>query len=169
MKLIFPEEKYLDSYDEARRENCAHGFTSFRFLNTPKEEILQIVSDSRDGRNLKPGYVKTTHLWLVDGDELIGEVSIRHELTDALRRHSGNIGYWIRPSYWGKGLGTLALLQALDYVRATLPLSRVLITCNDENIASARVIEKNGGVLQDKIINQLGPQRVLTRRYWIEL
>ena len=50
-----------------------------------------------------------------------------------------------------------------------LGLERVLITCDDDNAASARVIEKNSGKLQDIIENGVSDDKVITRRYWIEL
>lgn len=61
------------------------------------------------------------------------------------------------------------LSKAIAYAKDALGLSRVLITCDDDNYGSARVIEKNGGVLQDKITNKIDGVDVITRRYWIEL
>ena len=65
--------------------------------------------------------------------------------------------------------GSYMLAQGLEYARRNLPLKRVLLTCNDDNMASARVIEKNGGILQDKIENVTNERKWITRRYWIEL
>jgi predicted acetyltransferase len=45
----------------------------------------------------------------------------------------------------------------------------VLITCDDDNIASIKVIEHNGGVLEDRVTNRLERGIVTTRRYWIEI
>ena len=72
-----------------------------------------------------------------------------------------HIGYVIRSSEWGKGYGTYMLKLALDKARA-MGLEKVLITCSENNIASARVMEKNGCVLEDKVQTEAG----LTRRYW---
>lgn len=105
----------------------------------------------------------------MDGDKFIGEVSIRHELTDALLRYGGNIGYGIRYSEWNKGIGTTMLSMALKYAKERLGLNRVLITCDDDNIGSARVIEKNRGILQDKIPNTIDGRDIITRRYWIDI
>jgi predicted acetyltransferase len=79
-------------------------------------------------------------------------------------RVGGHIGYGIRPSARGRGLATWALRSALPHA-SELRLEKVLITCNDTNLASARVIEKAGGVLEDVRHTELG----LTRRYWITL
>ena len=107
------------------------------------------------------------YLWLVDGEEFVGEISIRHRLTDALTRFGGHIGYGIRYSQWNKGRGTEMLSKALLYAKDVIGLDRVLLTCGDDNLGSARVIEKNGGMLQDKIINIINDKERLTRRYWI--
>ena len=123
----------------------------------------------RRGEDLPEGYVPATTLWLVDGDKFIGRVNIRHWLVPHLENFGGHIGYMIRPSEQGKGYGRMQLAMALDWVRANLDLDRVLITCSDDNIRSARVIEANGGVLENKVENFEFGKTLLTRRYWIEL
>ena len=94
-------------------------------------------------------------------DYFIGEVHIRHRLNDALRQIGGHIGYAVRYGEWGKGYATqmlrLAMLEA-----GKLGISRVLVTCNDTNLASARVMEKNGLVMEDKV----EVDGVISRRYW---
>jgi predicted acetyltransferase len=101
--------------------------------------------------------------WRITGDgACLGAITLRHELSDFLLRAGGHIGYGIRPSARGRGPATWALQPVL--VRApALGLRKVLVTCGDSNLASARVIEKAGGVLQDVRETELG----LTRRYWI--
>jgi predicted acetyltransferase len=83
-----------------------------------------------------------------------------------LERNGGHIDYGIRPKERNKGFGTLILKLTLEKARQ-IGLKRVLLTCDDDNLASARVIEKNGGILQDKILNE--GHKVPTRRYWIDL
>ncbi len=167
MKLIYPNEQYLISYMGAIEEYRAHGLDAANFLGG--DNLFERIKNLKDGVNLPKGYVAATYLWLVDDDGFIGEISIRHALTDALMRFGGNIGYAVRYSRWNCGFATSMLAMTLEYARDTVGLSRALVTCNDENIASARVIEKNGGVLQDKIENTIGGKRITTRRYWIEL
>lgn len=89
---------------------------------------------------------------------------MRHRLTEALRRYAGHIGYGVRASEQGKGYGTLMLKLALERARE-LGIKQVLITCDDDNMASARVIEKNGLALQDRIVNEVDGKQVVTRRY----
>jgi predicted acetyltransferase len=105
-------------------------------------------------------------LWLSDGTEFLGTFNIRYRLSPALRRRGGHIGYAIRPARRGQGLATFGLRLALDHVRAA-GFGRVLLTCADTNLASAQVIERNGGRLDGVLPD---PEHGgAFRRYWIEL
>ncbi|WP_345750971.1 GNAT family N-acetyltransferase [Microbacterium rhizophilus] len=112
----------------------------------------------------RAGLVTDTYRWIVEGDEYLGSISFRHELTDYLRNFGGHIGYGIRPSARRRGLATWALARTLDLARER-GYPRVLVVCHDHNAASARTIEKNGGVLED--IRRNGDD--VLRRYWIDL
>ena len=169
MELVKPSIQYYQSYIEAIKEYKQNSIDTYDFLDVDKYDIFERMENLHTGKNLPDGYVKATYFWLVDDDEFIGEISVRHSLTDSLLRYGGNIGYGIRYSQWNKGLGTIMLSKALDYARDVLGLSKVLITCNDNNYGSARVIEKNGGKLQDKIKNIIDGVEILSRRYWIEI
>jgi predicted acetyltransferase len=110
------------------------------------------------------GRVPATYWWIAEGDTYLGAITLRHALNDFLLRAAGNIGYGIRPSARGRGLATWALGAVLPEARA-IGLDRVLVTCEDSNVASARTIENCGGVLEDIRDTELGR----TRRYWIAL
>lgn len=169
MKLIFPSKKYLSSYLEALKEYADNKVDTYRFFDAANCDIFKKFDDYKMGNNLPKGYVKATYFWLVDKRDFVGEISIRHELTPDLLRFGGNIGYGVRFSKWNLGYGALMLKMALSYAKREIGLDKVLITCNDDNLASARVIEKNGGILQDKIFNSLPDGDRITRRYWIDL
>lgn len=169
MKLTTPSEIYYKSYIRAAEEYRRHNVSAYRFLDAGSYDIFEQIENFRTGNHLPEGWVKATYLWLTEGNEFIGEVSIRHSLTDALLRFGGNIGYGISVSQWNQGYGTIMLSEALVYAKEVIGLKRVLITCNDDNFGSARVIEKNGGLLQDKIKNTINGADRITRRYWIDL
>ncbi len=85
--------------------------------------------------------------WLVDGTRFIGSVSIRARVgSRILARFGGHLGYGVRPSLRGRGYATRQLGLALDVCRG-MGLGVVRISCGEDNLASQRVIEKNGGVL----------------------
>jgi predicted acetyltransferase len=93
-----------------------------------------------------------------------GRVSIRHELNEFLTNFGGHIGYGVRPAYRRRGYASEILTQALIIARAE-GIDRVLITCDQQNTASAKIIEAHGGVLEDVRPDPAGPPK---RRYWIE-
>lgn len=166
MELIRPNALYLPSYCEAYNENDDRNPESiFRSPDT----VIQESRDYEKGINMKPGYVKATTFWLIENNEFIGEINIRHELVDHLLNYGGHIGYKIRYSKRRQGYGTKMLSMALPYCREILKLKKVLITCDDENIGSAKVIEKNGGVLENVVTNDADRGLIKTRRYWIVL
>lgn len=161
--LAEPSEKYLVSYRSAFDEYAAQGVSTYGMTDPRAMDIFEKYDNYRHARNLRPGRVGSDYYWLVDDETayFIGEVCIRHQLNDALRLRGGHIGYVVRCGEWGKGYGTLMLKLALEKAKAR-GLSEVLITCNDTNIASARVMEKNGCVLAD----QVEVEGQLNRRYW---
>ena len=169
-RLIEPSAEYLDSYIEAFDENAAAGITAHRFRDARRQDVLAYFDAYAHERDLPPNRVGAHFYWLVDEahGRFIGEISVRHRLTEALERYAGHIGYGVRASEQGKGYGTLMLKLALDRARE-LGIKQVLITCDDDNMASARVMEKNGLVLADTIENEVDGKRVLTRRYRREL
>lgn len=164
--LLEPCGEYLASYLEARGEALEHGMTAEGFSSAPADELLRRYDDLRQGRGLPPGWVAADYYWLVDVDKrrFIGEIGIRHSLTEALERYGGHIGYAVRPSEWNKGCGSLMLGLALEKAKA-LGLSEILITCDDDNAASAKVMEHNGFTLRDKVQNQIDGRSITTRRY----
>jgi predicted acetyltransferase len=122
------------------------------------------------GHELPPGWVPCTTFWLVrDGTVVLGSSSLRHELNADLEYEGGHIGYAVRPSERRKGYGTRLLALTLGEARR-LGLARVLVTCDRENVASARVIERNGGVLVGSVISRYDYRfGKPVSRYWIDL
>lgn len=168
--LIIPHEKYLESYIEAFDEYRAHNVTTYALTAPRACDIFEKYDNYRHARNLKPDRVGADFYWLVDDekDYFIGEITIRHRLTDALRLRGGHIGYCIRYSEWNKGYGTMLLRLGLEKARKR-GLEKVLITCNDDNYGSAKVMENNGFVLADKVECIVASRTVLTRRYWKDI
>ena len=104
------------------------------------------------------GHVPSTTLWWVQDDEYLGRVAIRHRLTAHLLDIGGHIGYDVRPSARRRGHAT-AMLRAALPVAHRLGIASALITCDVTNIASRKVIEANGGSLDD--------QRGGKLRFWV--
>lgn len=163
LSFVEPSERYLKSYMEAYDEFQAMGVSTYGLTDARSCDIFEKFENYRLERNLKPDRVGCHYYWLVDekNNYFIGEVSIRHRLNDALFLRGGHIGYCVRYGEWGKGYATYMLELAQEKAK-DLGVSRALVTCNDSNIASARVMEKNGFVFE----NTVNVEGFLTRRYW---
>ena len=112
-------------------------------------EYARFLADDRLVESPRPAhFVPATTLWMVDGGEFLGRISVRHELTKFLLEVGGHIGYSVRPGARGRGHATRALRMVLP-ICADLGIEEVLVTCDDDNEASRRTIERNGGVLED--------------------
>ena len=96
----------------------------------------------------------------------MGTIHFRHALTPRLEATGGHIGYAIRPGQRGKGYGKRILALLLARLQAS-GWERVLLTCDAANLASARVIEANGGRLEDQRLDPV--HNCLVSRYWIDL
>lgn len=130
----------------------------------PWSDHVTRLADAQRGIGLREGEVAATFLLAWDGDTLVGRASIRHELNDYLEVYGGHIGYAVAPEHRRRGHATEILRQSLVIAR-DLGIADVLVTCDDDNVASARAIERCGGRL-DSTVDGPGPGE-RRRRYWI--
>ena len=130
--------------------------------NEEFEKYVEKLEKWSTGNDLPDKFVPSTFLVGVIENKIIGRISIRHILNEYLFNLGGHVGYGIAPSERKKGYGTQLLKLALPVVRS-IGIDKILITADDENIASWKIIEKNGGILENTVDN-LGK---LKRRYWI--
>ena len=96
---------------------------------------------------------------------MVGAVNIRHYLNEKLLFDGGHIGDGVRPSERRKGYATKIISLALDECK-NLGINKVLITCNKDNIGSAKSIINNGGILENEVVDE---DKQVVQRYWIKL
>ena len=106
----------------------------------------------------------STFWLLTSAGEISGAINIRHQLTDAMRRIGGHIGYGVAPKYRGQGHATAMLRLGLERARL-MGIDRALITCYKENVASAQVALNNGAVFDSEALID----GKWVERYWIEI
>jgi predicted acetyltransferase len=129
--------------------------------------MVRRLRDDAKGIDLPEGYVPASSFWLVEsGQTLVGVAHLRHRLTPLLAQEGGHIGYSVRPSRRNQGLATVLLGMTLQRAKA-MGLSEILVTCDKVNVASAKVIQKNGGRLDSEVQRRDGGG--LTQRYWLKL
>ena len=169
LSLVLPEEvgqeAFMAYFNEWNAEEPGFGFhpSAMHLRGRSYEKWLE---DTMAMRSHAPeGLVPSTAYFFADrAGRVLGAIDFRHELNDYLLHYAGHIGYGIRPSYRGKGLAPYMLALCLEKARER-GLARVLVTCDDENQASASTIEDCGGELE----NRVEEEGRLTRRYWIDL
>ncbi len=149
-------------------EDKFEGFRDIQYLN--EENFNDFLIEREHNKNMKlyrPDLVnQTTFILVDDSNHIYGGTNLRHELNDNLLNFGGHIGYLIRPSERRKGYGTLILSLVLKECQKR-GITKVLVTCREGNIGSAKVIEKNQGIYENS--KKKVEDNKIYRRYWIEL
>jgi predicted acetyltransferase len=112
--------------------------------HTDPAGYLETIRSWSDGKNLTPNWCPADCYLIFAGNVVVGQLDIRHPITEHLQQYGGNIGYHVHPAYRNRGIATWALREALDLVAAK-GVTEALLTCAHDNAASIRVIEKCGG------------------------
>lgn len=170
MKLLKPTNEYSEQIMEYREaflhvDEQLHGSSSLQNFDS-LDEWFEKVSIQEVGENLQGNRVPSSQFLSFEKGELIGFVNIRHRLNEELLRESGHIGYSVHPDKRRQGYATKQLQLALDEAQK-LGLQKVLITCDKANIASAKTIQKVGGVLEDEVVSSHTSE--IIQRYWVEI
>ena len=166
-KLEFPEPKHKESYEDMisewwKKEDISKISPMALFEWNNFEEFLEITKkDVYESL----WWVNASLFFLMDWDKILWGIQIRHHINHPnLIKAWWHIWYWVRPSERKKWYATIMLKLWLEEAKK-LWIEKVLITCDDDSIASIKVIEKNGGIFQSFVEKKW----VKMRRYWIEL
>lgn len=163
LRPVVPQDE--DAFRCAHRAMAADrfGFGLWYDEDTPFDRYVKRLAEQERGENLAGHLVPHSFRVADVGGVIVGRVSIRHRLNDWLLQEGGHIGYGVLPEHRRRGYATEILRQSLGIV-AGHGVDRVLVTCNDDNVGSAAVIERCGGVLAEVGVGHDGQQ---VRRYWI--
>jgi predicted acetyltransferase len=121
------------------------------------------MAERRAGKNLAPGWVAATFELAIVEMRIAGRLSVRHALNDFLLQQGGHIGYGVLPAFRGRGIGKRMLQRGIQIARA-VGIERALVTCDENNAASRRIIEGAGGVYESSHVG--ADVSVPIRRYW---
>ena len=170
LQLVEPSIDYKEAMLDAAQEMYDVGEWDITpdALAVQFEDILNKILTAKNQATTPPGVLPYEDFWLLDGSAWIGLLTLRQRIDEHFMRRGGHIGYVIRPSRRRRGYGTMLLRLGLAKARA-YGIPRVLLTCDDANVGSWKVIEANGGRLENSIVIERNATSVLTRRYWIDL
>jgi predicted acetyltransferase len=160
--LIAPTERLHEAWLTAHTEWGA-GLHEDGFGLLPTDEVNSKAGFAAWVARLAEDSALCTYRWIIEGEQVLGGIALRHGFSDFVQ-WAGNIGYGIRPSARSRGLATWALGQMVDEARA-LGMDQLLVVCEAGNRASAKTIERHGGILE----NDHDSENSAAWRYWIRI
>ncbi|MFF0345323.1 GNAT family N-acetyltransferase [Kribbella sp. NPDC004875] len=159
LALVRPAVELYDAWLEAHVE-WGPGVHEDGFGIGPDDEVGSVEGFAAWVARVNGAADRSTCRWIVEDGRVQGGIALRHQLNE----RTGHIGYGVRPSARGRGLATWALTRMLREA-GELGIGRVLIVCADVNVASAKAIERCGGVLEEIRSTEHGA----VRRYWVSV
>lgn len=168
LKLVKLEERYKTQLFDMMEEWKATGETIIPYAIRKNDyRNFDYYLEHLELKEPANGLVPDSTWFCLDTERerFVGAVNIRHYLNESLLKNGGHIGDGVRPSERRRGVATKMIGLALEECRK-LGISRVLMVCDKENIGSAKSIQKNGGILENEVVNEEG---TVEQRYWIEL
>lgn len=168
IKIVTIEDVSDNELQELQREflknkeiiHGSNGLTYEKNLKKWRAKINRLENKPAKNESL------TKQFLVIDRNRnLVGIIDLRDSLTSYLELEGGHIGYSIKKSSRGLGYGGLALQEVLSYCQRKTTLSKVLLTCEEQNLISKKIILKNNGEFSKKITLN---KRII-EHYWIEL
>jgi len=131
------------------------------------EEWLRLVKECEKPDNTLLGVQASTYFAVRESDEkVVGCIELRHTLNESLTVIGGHIGFSVTPEERRKGYATEMLKMMLAVAKKT-GIDKVLLTCDIDNIASCKTVEKCGGNKEQEEAFVLDGEPYY--KYWIEL
>ena len=172
LRLIRPTKEYhgqaYEYIDEFIEYNSKiHGCGSLdKYMGNYDEWLLKLEQNRTMVPGTVPGRVPSETFFLIreSDNKILGMIDIRFMLNEYLLNYGGHIGYGVRPTERRKGYNSYQLYLALKFCLEK-GIDRVLITCDKENLGSAKSIINSGGILE----NEVPDEGRITQRYWIDV
>lgn len=161
------EQAALNYKQEHILHNEAEIHGSALLDSMPYRQWLKLVEDNSNETTVHDNWVVASTFFVVRkcDNKIIGMVDIRHYLNDFLANYGGHIGYGVRPTERKKGYATQILNFALKYAKS-VGLTKVMLACYKDNIASRKTILKCNGKFEHEFIYTDGKS---VQVFWISL
>lgn len=165
--FVYPTEANRDDVKAFYAEFEQQGTTCIGYdKHTDYDVWLTNIHNRITVTDLPEGFVQEAFYLCYDKDEMAGVLNLKFTLTDYLLNYGGHIGYAVKPSRQGQGLATQMLRQSMDIARG-MGMEKLLLVCDEDNIASEKVILKVGGQYEDTRYD--AEEAVNVKRYWLPL
>lgn len=162
-----PPANLLDFLQDLGDGENGFGGSRIHHADFSLDAYLQRFCDMDDPERIEPYLARQSNFWVINAEDcIVGMLKIRHYLTVLTRENGGHLGYYVRRSHRGQGLGKLTLKLGLEKLRE-FGVTKALITIYPENIASIKVTTAVGGIYQDTIYHEESSHEI--NRYSIEL
>ena len=170
-ELVRPSVRYEKAFFEALRELPEDSQWELTYT---KQTLAQIENDfpayvtallARETATMAP-LVHDTINWAIAGERILGRIAFRHRLNDFLKNVGGHIGFAVRPSARREGVGT-RMLEKILMTPIAKRVGRVLVTCDETNAPSRKIIEKNGGIYSGHYPDP--EEGTKTLHFWIDV
>lgn len=168
--LKFPTIEDREKWIEYIKEYCSDD-SNAKPLSCTKdlnyEKWMEQITGEHNSKDLFKGRIPSSVYFLMDGDKIVGHLSIKHNINNYfLSLYGGHIGCGVRPSERRKGYASIMLHLALEKCK-DLGLENVMVTCREDNIGSAKTIENNFGILKEVIY--IPEENCNFKKYWINV
>lgn len=163
VKLVEPSILFKDSFLEFVEDVKSTGYESYEHYTKAEKDFEEFITDlinSSKGINIPEDWVPCSSYWLIDDSEVVGVIRIRHRVDSDYLQMIGHIGYEIKSSKRKRGYGSKLLELGLIEAKK-IGLEKVLITCNEDNIGSIRIIEKFNGEYKKSFFDDETEKKVL--------
>src|SRR5690554_2831789 len=171
LELVRPSASLKHSYLDALAEFHAEDRFLYHRIDALQNHFEAHLRDECaliHWENIAIFRIPETIYWLVDEDTFLGRLELRHHLHHRVDDIGGHIGYSIRPGQRRQGYGHAILKLGLQKA-AQRGLSQVLLTCDPDNTASRKIIEKNGGRFENRVERVIDGTAYCKLRYWIDV
>lgn len=146
LRLEKPSLKHVDSFVEAvSGHNVDSFYDNFDLAAFVKNPINQIQEWCEAETDPLPGRVPELHLWAIENEKYVGTISLRLALNESLKKRGGHVGYETARSARGRGVAKEMLRQIKLFPQAKA-IRTLLLTCNENNMISEKVMMANGAV-----------------------
>lgn len=170
MKLINPTTKFKKSYllliEAAKKNGDINEMGNAYRDGEDFDSMIKRLEDRSKGKNLVSSDVPSTMKWIIENNEVVGTIDLRHLLNKSYFERLGHIAYYIHPLKRNKGYATKALSLAIKWYQKK-SIKRILITCYSDNEASKKVILHNGGIFEKCVLDKLSGK--IINRYCIKI